>query len=61
MGTYQNSTLSVDALLRGDKVACRECGKGCYQPLNPSYKVNHYFVCDHCGSSFHWDPVVNIE
>ena len=51
----------VERLLEGEEVVCRHCGKGIYRPLHPEAKINHAFVCDYCGSRFHWDPKVEVK
>lgn len=48
-------------LIQGEEVVCEKCGKGIYRPFNPRFKINHVYVCDNCGDSVHWDPVVDIE
>ena len=61
METNRNSTLFLDRLLSGEEVKCNICKKGIYKPFNPECEINHYFICNNCGSRFHWDPVVDIE
>ena len=51
----------LSRLLSGEEVRCDECNKGIYRPLNPKCEVNHCFVCDVCGSTYHWDPVIEID
>lgn len=48
-------------ILNGEQVTCEKCRKGIYRPFNPKAKVNHCYVCDHCGDGIHWDPVVIVE
>lgn len=48
-------------LMSGEQVVCYSCHKGHYQPLNPSAKVNHSFICDNCGDHYHWDPDIFVE
>ena len=63
MGTSnkQREKSLVERLLDGEEVVCRRCGKGIYRPLHPEAKINHAFVCDYCGSRFHWDPKVEVK
>ena len=61
METLNSSTSLVSRLLLGEEVKCDECKKGIYRPLNPNCKINHSFVCDVCGSTYHWDPVIEID
>lgn len=61
METFETSKSLISRLLDGEKITCFACHKGIYRPFNPAFKINHSFVCDCCGDSIHWDPVVEIE
>ncbi len=61
METTQKSTSLMTRILNGEQVTCEKCRKGIYRPFNPKAKVNHCYVCDHCGDGIHWDPVVIVE
>ncbi len=63
METLRNSTSLLDRLLSGEIVSCPECSNGKIKPFNPRFsaKDNHSFVCNQCGMTIHWDPVVEIE
>ncbi len=39
----------------GDKVPCKECGKGIYIPVNPQAEINHGFKCSHCSTHVNFD------
>ena len=61
METLASSTSLTSRLLSGEEIKCNKCKKGIYRPLNPDHKVNHWFVCDVCGNTYHWDPVIEID
>lgn len=51
----------IDKLINGEDVKCLKCSIGLYTPLNPYAETNHYYVCDKCKDTVHFDPVVDIE
>ena len=61
METTRSSISCVEALLEGKDMLCTKCKQGHYRPFNPKFEINHSFVCDICGNSIHWDPVVDVD
>lgn len=44
-----------------DQIQCNVCHEGIYVPFNPSYKINHGFICNKCGSRVHFEANVVVE
>ena len=56
-----NTDPSTFELLRGQTVKCQKCKCGVYRPVNPDAVKNHYFVCDNCGTTVHFEPIVEVD
>lgn len=61
METIPKYDYMIERLQKGEKVKCKVCQKGIYQPFNPKYKINHAYVCDNCGSSINIDYAVEVK
>lgn len=44
-----------------DQIQCDVCHEGIYVPFNPSYEINHGFICNKCGSHVHFEANVIVE
>lgn len=51
----------IERLTAGESVVCKKCGQGIYKPFNPDSKINHAYICDNCGDTVHWDPLIVVE
>ena len=61
MVTTQKSVSLANRLNNGEEIRCDYCKKGIYRPKNPKAAINHCFICDYCGRTYHWDPPVFVE
>ena len=62
LSSLEKEIIEIDSLKEGKSVTCKKCNKGHYYPFNctdPSKA--HSFVCDNCGDTVRFEPVVDFD